>query len=66
MIIGDKPWTIQISYTANGDDGRPFRARSAIHVNAPDIPSAYAEAEKAAINGAKLGAIVPGHHIGMF
>lgn len=57
-----KPWTISISYAVVGDDGKRFRAKSAIQVSAEDIPNAYKEAEKCELPEMKLGAILPGHH----
>lgn len=63
MPCDPKPWTIAISYSANGDDGKQKRVRSSIQVTAPDLPAAYKEAEKAALPNMTLGAILPGHHM---
>ena len=62
MTNDARPWTISVTYLVKGDQGKQFRARSIIQVVAPDLPSAYIEAEKANIPGVKLGAIIPGHH----
>mgnify|MGYP003502952488 CR=1 FL=1 len=56
-------WTVQVFYEARNDDGKAFRATSCVHVEAGDIPSAYAEADKIDVPGKKLGAILPGHHV---
>lgn len=53
-------WTIQVTYTAWGDDGRAFQARSVIQVQAETIHEAYAVAQR---SGWKLGAICPGKHM---
>ena len=60
--MNDKPWTIAVSYSANGDNGKQMQVWSAIQVDAPDLMTAYREAEKAALPNMKLGAILPGHH----
>ena len=59
----DEPWTVAISYSATDDNGKRFRATSCVQVTAPDLPTAYKEAEKANLPDMKLGAILPGHHM---
>lgn len=51
-----------MTYSTTDDNGKRFRAKSAIQVNAEDLASAYLEAEKANLSDMKLGAIIPGHH----
>lgn len=60
-----RPWSIQVTWTERNDDGKKFRARSVVQVEAPDIPSAYREAMKIRDlkTDAVLGAIIPGHHM---
>ena len=59
----NKKYTIQITYKANDDNGKAISAKSAYWVDAEDIPSAYAKAEKAfAGRDVKFGFILEGHH----
>ncbi len=57
-------YTIQVFYDAEDDKRGKFRAETPYHVEAPDIGSAYAQAEKdfASRPGVKFGYIIPGHH----
>jgi hypothetical protein len=58
-----KKWTIGVTYDARDTStDKPMRARSAVHVVAECIATAYQAAEKSAPPGSKLGAIIPGHH----
>jgi hypothetical protein len=60
-----KPFTIQVSYDAHKDDGKTFRARALLHVDAMDMRDAYRVAENSGMTGnPKFGAIIPGHHAG--
>jgi hypothetical protein len=56
-------WTIQITYTANKEDGKNFQARTVFWTEAPNVGSAYKKAEKS-FKGrdVKFGAIIHGHH----
>lgn len=56
-----RKWTIQLAYDARDDNGKQFRARSVIHVEADNIRKAYDVAAKS-MPTAKLGAIMLGHH----
>jgi hypothetical protein len=56
-----KPWTITVDYHACSEDGKPFRARSVVHVEAENAGEAYAQAA-AMLPQVKLGAILPGKH----
>lgn len=60
-----KPWSIQVSWTARDDEGKPFLARSVFQCEAPDVGAAYKVAEEADWSGRKVkfGAIMPGHHM---
>jgi len=57
-------WTIQVTYDANGEDGKKFRARSVFQTEADDLASAYQNATDAfrGRDDVKLGAIIRGHH----
>lgn len=59
-----KKWSIQVFFVSRDDDGKPFRAKTIIHVEAQDISEAYRVAESSlkGREGVKLGAIIPGHH----
>lgn len=41
-----KPWTIQVTWTERDDDGKTFRARTVFQTMAPDLPTAYKQAEQ--------------------
>ena len=60
-------WTIQVSYDANDEDGKKFRARTVFQTEAEDIRGAYQNATDAFRNrdDVKLGAIMRGHHMRM-
>ena len=57
-------WTIQVTYDANGEDGKKFRARSVFQTEANDPASAYQNAIDAfrGRDDVKLGAIICGHY----
>lgn len=60
-----KKWSVSIDYTARDDNGKQFRARTLFHVEAKDVPAAYAIASAADWTGyetVKLGFIIPGWH----
>lgn len=61
-----KKWTIALDYDANNDEGKKFRARSAVHVESENLLAAYEAAEKMFLGSTakpKFGAIVPGWHL---
>ena len=60
-------WTIQVSYDANDEDGKKFRARTVFHTESEDLGGAYQNATDAFRNrdDVKLGAIMRGHHMRM-
>lgn len=57
-------WTIELSYPIDDEIKGKTRAKCCFWVDAENIQSAYAIAEKSLIGreGYKLGFIIPGHH----
>ena len=62
-----KKWTIQVTYDANNEDGKKFRARTVFQTEAENIGQAYKTADEAfkGRDDVKLGEIISGHHMTM-